>query len=271
MKITESILRKLIREELEAGQDGIGSFEDQQKEIQMANMRAARNNTKIRYIIGRNIVQDGNGHATEHLGHDILQEALERFNFNTQGIKRGDVLREKLEFDHPVAYNQCVETGPEDKIIYVRRGNRKGPSRFVLNRRPEQTNVLVLALAYIGESYDRSTRQNVSLWTFRTAYGGNSARLEPWHDDAKGTSVTFWLHHALVVPNDLDYNQYADESEFWGKFWDEEQERPIIKSNNAFGSVRQFYNKYGKLEEGIMNEKEFRQIISETIKKVLNV
>ena len=86
-----------------------------------------------------------------------------------------------------VGKTSCVNTTDEDEIIYAKRLYRDSYSRFVNNRRPEDTQFVTA----IFQQKDYGYR----LWS---AWCG---RLVPSSPDSEGrmnTSKGFWANHALV-------------------------------------------------------------------------
>ena len=92
----------------------------------------------------------------------------------------------EVHFDQPIGKSECVETTPEDKIVYAKRIGKQGYSRFVVGREPEETQSVSLILKKIPEGY-----------ILISAYIGAKAPLEPWAAGADETSREFWKTHAL--------------------------------------------------------------------------
>lgn len=98
---------------------------------------------------------------------------------------------------------ECVKTSEGDDIVYQVRGNRKGPTRFVLNKLPQATNKLTYVLI-------RNEENGKLYYWIATAYAGEPAPPEPWDDNAfqrdsrgyeiaKKESEDFWANYALVL------------------------------------------------------------------------
>ena len=92
----------------------------------------------------------------------------------------------------------CVEVTDEDQVFYQTRPRRKGPSKMVLNREPEQVNTLVLVLMRAEDIY-----------VLITAYWGTKGEPEPWdelafrkdprgYEVAKAASEDWWKNRALI-------------------------------------------------------------------------
>lgn len=102
--------------------------------------------------------------------------------------RRRQVIVEKVRYDRVVGYSTCVTTRPGDKIVFARRVNRRGISRFVKNRRSEPTQFVTVILR-------RTERGDYQL---KTAYFGEPAPREPWGDRVKPRPHHFWNRHAFV-------------------------------------------------------------------------
>lgn len=108
------------------------------------------------------------------------------------------------EFSDKLGWSECVETTENDKIFYDQRQGRKGLTRFVLDRKPEKTNLLTVIMA---KKFDRDLQQEVHVLI--TAFWGSPAEPEPWDENAfdrdcrgyvvaKEASSFFWKNHAIV-------------------------------------------------------------------------
>lgn len=133
----------------------------------------------------------------------LLAEALTKIN-STDADPNG-LIEKEVNFSSIVGECNCVETGPDDKIIFAYRmgkdrdGQPKlfdGPSRFVKGRAPEPCSSLFIVLKAINEV--RSEFKVV------TGFVGKKPTREPWDkylsDDAMRTSAKkYWSNHALVL------------------------------------------------------------------------
>jgi hypothetical protein len=114
----------------------------------------------------------------------FLKGILARIN-----SRRRHAIVEVVEHSHLVGHSSCVTTRPGDKIVFARRVNRRGISRFVKNRRSEPTQFVTVILR-------RTERGDYQL---KTAYFGEPAPREPWGDSsASRTSRDFWRRHAFA-------------------------------------------------------------------------
>src|SRR5665213_221559 len=71
----------------------------------------------------------------------VLENAL--WQIDAQGR---DYLVEVVECGEATLRCHCVATTATDRIVYAHRHDRAGPTRFVLDREPEPTNHVIVAL-----------------------------------------------------------------------------------------------------------------------------
>ncbi len=103
--------------------------------------------------------------------------------------RRRQTITQVVEYGKPIGMTSCVRTRPRDTIVFARRQGRRGPSRFVKNRRPEPTAHLTVIL--------RQTARGD--YEIATAYFGESAPQEPWANPrASHSSREFWKNHAFA-------------------------------------------------------------------------
>lgn len=122
-----------------------------------------------------------------HLHQDavsVLPEALQKINASGRNF-----IIEEVKFDRIVGETICVATRPGDQIIYAKRPKRWGHTRFVRNRKPEQSSSVVVILKKAEED---------DFYILITAFVGKIADPEPWDRNATSTSRDFWNTHALV-------------------------------------------------------------------------
>lgn len=110
--------------------------------------------------------------------------------------------RRSVTFPNVIGKTLCVETQPDDDIIYARRKNRPGYSRFVRNRRPEECRVVTVVLCDITASINGCA---VDRWyTVEAAWVGENAPPEPWDNRLKNNprrlreSQDYWSSHGFV-------------------------------------------------------------------------
>lgn len=113
---------------------------------------------------------------------ELLPEALSRISSNER-----ERIKETIDFGRIIGTSTCVETQPNDEIVFAKRPDRPGLTRFVKNRSPEPTTKLTVKLS----------RKEDGTYELRTAYLGDAGVAEPWNADAKPESIRFWQNHAL--------------------------------------------------------------------------
>lgn len=94
-----------------------------------------------------------------------------------------------LDLGRVVGDRICVETRPDDDIVYAQRPGRSGLTRFARNRSPQACSTVVLVLR-------PSTKRGG--YFVVTGWFGILSRPEPWDRNARPDSAAFWLAHALV-------------------------------------------------------------------------
>lgn len=122
-----------------------------------------------------------------HLHNDIssvLIDALLRVH--TAGRSFID---EEVDFGHVIGRSSCVNTCSDDCIVFAQRPNRKGLTRFVLDKETEPTTKVMIVL---------KQTDNPSVYVLITAFIGCRAELEPWDTRATPKSLSFWQRKALV-------------------------------------------------------------------------
>ncbi len=118
-----------------------------------------------------------------HLERALLREALSRVEFGAAAFAK-----RMVEFERPVARNDCVATTDTDEIVYALRPNRHGYTRFVLGRGSEPTRTISLIL--------KLKEADAKALVLISAYAG-VAEPEPWDRHATPESAKFWETHAL--------------------------------------------------------------------------
>ena len=134
------------------------------------NQTTTRRNNNAMTIVGKTadgavVVDRSNSHI-----HDdvilVLKAALLKVRTNGQLF-----IETEVEFPNIVGTSCCVTTGPEDKIIFAQRPNRRGLTRFVVGRESEPSSKVMIVLKRMG-----STMEYILI----TAFFGAKAELEPW-------------------------------------------------------------------------------------------
>ena len=146
------------------------------------------------------VIDRYNSHLKEHREVlAILPEALKKVD-----TKGRPFIEDEVSFDHTIGKSFCVKTSENDEIVYARRRGRKGLSRFVLNREPEDTNKVSLVLKKIRErvSQGKDARE-VNAYLLITAWIGERAEVEYYDPRATEKSLAFWNTHALIYDPEL--------------------------------------------------------------------
>ncbi len=131
---------------------------------------------------GQAVFNRHNSHLHGEL-QGLLSEAFSQIHL------QGDQFsKQVVDFGRVIGATICVETRPEDEIIFAQRPKRFGLTRFVLGRQPEPCSTLVVILKLIeGGNY-----------LLITAFIGGLSEPEPWDRNATEQSVAFWNSHALI-------------------------------------------------------------------------
>jgi hypothetical protein len=105
------------------------------------------------------------------------------------------------DFGFTVGKSYCVRVNAGDSVYYEQRPGRRGPSKFVRNRKPEPSSLVTFILKEIEEGY-----------VLITAFVGGRSEPEPWderafsfdargYEKAKAASREFW-HSRALIPED---------------------------------------------------------------------
>jgi hypothetical protein len=119
-------------------------------------------------------------HLTDGVLASLIRQVL---------LEGRDFVKARVEFPRVVGLSDCVLTTAADTIVFAKRENRVGLTRFVLNRSPEPSK------SVIGV-FKRMVEQPGYLLV--TAMVGEVAEPEPWDRNATAESHRFWANHALV-------------------------------------------------------------------------
>ena len=126
---------------------------------------------------GAFVVDRHNSHLHDDI-KDFIVDALVKVNTGGRPF-----LEAEVNFGHIIGNCICVSTGPNDKIVYAQRPNRKGLTRFVLERDAEPTTKAMVVL---------KKSENPSEYILITAFAGGKSELEPWDPRATPESLIFW-------------------------------------------------------------------------------
>lgn len=122
-----------------------------------------------------------------HLHKDILgilEEALLKINLKDENYQEVE-----LDLGRVMGRTDCVETNDSDQIVYAKRRGRKGYSRFVKNRKSEDSSKIVIVLKKAKEE---------NCYLLVTAFIGSFPGPEPWDPNATMQSKKYWSSHALI-------------------------------------------------------------------------
>ncbi len=115
----------------------------------------------------------------------FLAEAIGKIDFRPYY----DMVVVGVDMGRIVGVTTCVQTRPDDVIVFERRYNRRGKTRFVKGRTPEPSR-------YVTIIASKRTK------TLVTAYIGTPSPREPWDNfESEGdwyNAVAFWENHALI-------------------------------------------------------------------------
>lgn len=122
-----------------------------------------------------------------HLHGDVerlLPEVLEKID-----AKGRQFIEVAVNLGRIVGETICVVTNPDDEIIFATRPNRRGPTRFVVGRKPENCSTVFVVLK-------KAVEENA--YVLITAFIGYKPEVEPWDSRAAEASRVFWETHALI-------------------------------------------------------------------------
>jgi hypothetical protein len=131
---------------------------------------------------GQSVFDRPNSHI--HNGtRELLKPAFSTINLN------GEVFRvQTIDFGQVIGRQNCVPTTRKDRILYAKRVDRYGHSRFVQERVALPCSTLVVILK----------KDDAGDYILITSYTGIEAGPEPWEHRATAQSREFWSRHALV-------------------------------------------------------------------------
>jgi len=101
-------------------------------------------------------------------------------------------IEKEYPFPSVIGKTTCVETNDDDTVFYAIRKDRKGHSRFVLNREPEDTQSLTVVLKRITDYY-----------IIITCYLGFLTKREPYDPEALPDALDFWSRHAFIFEKEI--------------------------------------------------------------------
>lgn len=121
----------------------------------------------------------------------LLNEVLPQISVPEGSILEGGRKRryaQQVDLGRRVGHDNIVETRSGDNIFYAQELNRLGMTRFVMDRKPEPTQLLTVVLLWNESGF----------YEIVTAFEGQLAPKEPWDEYAEPNSREFWDSHAIV-------------------------------------------------------------------------
>lgn len=114
----------------------------------------------------------------------LLKELLATKSFTKKEIYK------EYKIKPTAIFSDLVETNDNDKIIYAKRLNREGYTRFVKNRKPESTSSSYLTI-WLKQDEERK-------YELASAWIGRTCPAFPDDEYATPKSKPFWKKHALI-------------------------------------------------------------------------
>ena len=131
-------------------------------------------------------------HVATHFKDTPKLKTLVKKLISTHSFKEKEIYAE-FKIDKVVVLSDLVETNDNDEIIYAKRLNRKGYTRFVKNRKPEKTSSSYLTI-WLKQDEERK-------YDLASAWIGRTCPAFPDDEYAIPESKPFWEKHALVWGN----------------------------------------------------------------------
>ena len=181
---------------------------------------------------GIEIYPRANGELHYHR-EDLHVEALAKITLP----ENSGFLRITIDMGHIIGVDHLVETTSDDTIVYLKRGNRNGLSRMVLNRKAEETRFVTAILCVNTDPEDPDFLPGTEgKWVLATLFEGDPGEKETFDrafakadSDPEVAKVlakawAFWAKHALV-PTEKELQDikkgYAVSLQMIEKLWEE--------------------------------------------------
>lgn len=132
---------------------------------------------------GAVVINRQNSHLHEDIA-SIIDDVIAQVHTNGRPF-----IEDEIDFGRVIGLCSCVSTEPTDCVVYAQRLNRKGKTRFVLDRDKEPTTKAMVVLKRTDKPQE---------YVLITAFIGGKAELEPWDTRATSESLKFWQRKALV-------------------------------------------------------------------------
>ncbi len=137
---------------------------------------------------GTLVIDRKNSHLASHLKtYPLLSEALPLALAQIAPLHQKNFHLQEVKMDKVVGESICVATNKNDEIVYAKRPNREGLTRFVKNRVAEESNKISVIL-----------KKGEGCYILLSAFVGGLTPPEPWDEHATPESFTFWNEHALI-------------------------------------------------------------------------
>lgn len=119
-----------------------------------------------------------------------LEDAMSRID-----SKNEPFIKVAVDFKKPIGHSTCVSVKSTDEFRYATRLGRKYPTRFVMNREPEECSTVTIIMK-------RTPNSDKYGYSLLTAYIGGLATKEV-HDpkleyEEAHEANEFWSKHALI-------------------------------------------------------------------------
>lgn len=132
---------------------------------------------------GALVVDRPNSHLHDK-ARKLIAEAIGKIT-----AKGKPFITEEVDFGWMIGLSDCVTTEQHDVILFARRRNRIGLTRFVAGRDPQETSLLTVVL---------KRADGPQKYVLITAFIGGKAEPEPWDANATPDTFEFWKKHALI-------------------------------------------------------------------------
>ncbi|MFC2123284.1 cold-shock protein [Bacteroidota bacterium] len=121
---------------------------------------------------------------------EVLHEILPTIELETSK----EIIEFQATLDNHTGYQYCIETNDNDKIIYAKRWKKSTYYKFVIDKKPAETNEFTIIFKQIEDYY-----------LVLTAFFGPKAEPFPWDKNANiEKSLNFWKNHAIVLAGEFD-------------------------------------------------------------------
>jgi len=144
---------------------------------------------------GATVIDRPNSHLHKEVV-PILADALSRVNTGNRPF-----IEVEIDFNRIIGKTICVKTDSNDHIVYAQRANRKGFSRFVLDRDAEPSSKVMVVM---------KKADNTGEYLLITAFIGSKPEVEPWDPHATSASFVFWKNHALVLTGEISPDTFTE-------------------------------------------------------------